>query len=393
MRKLRTLDDLHVDGKRVIVRTDFNVSVGNDGIVDFSEDYRLESALPTIQELSMRRCKVLLLSHRGRPEEGGEAKDFDMTPVRHRLEELLKEEIRALPHLFGAGVEAVVAGMDPGAIALYPNVRLDHREIIINERFGEELARVGDVYVNEAFSASHRAHTSVVSLPRLLPNCAGRRTVMEVAALDNLHDPTRPYVAIVSGSKLTTKVGMLHSLLSVVDTLCVGGEVANVFIVAKGLWKTRRYATDEVEAARALLQEAPQKILIPEDVIIGNKDGTGAREVSVQEIPVDATGLWDIGRTSVRHIMDACAHAGSVLWNGPVGMFEIPEYARATKEIAEGLAVLNAYRVVGGGDTVNALERCSVVDRFNHVSVGGGAMIAYLERKFMPGLEPLYVKD
>ncbi len=386
--KLRTIDDIPIDGKKVIVRTDFNVSANSDGTIGTTEDYRIEAALPTIQELSQRRCKVLLLAHRGSPDEGKE--DIDMNPILERLEDLLKEEVRTLPKLFGPGVEAVVSGLEPGGIALYPNVRLDNREMEINDRFGQQVSQVADAYINEAFSVCHRAHTSIVVLPRLMVSAAGRRTVLEVTKLSKLRgEPQRPYIAIVSGSKITTKVGMLHRLLDKVDTLCVGGQIANVFIAAKGDWPTEGFHPNEIAAARSLLQAAGEKLFVPFDVVIGESEGQGVRAVATNGIPDDAGGIWDIGPKSTAHILELCRTAKTVMWNGPVGKFETEAYAASTKMLAEGLAQQDAYRVVGGGDTVNALEKYRVLERYDHASIGGGAMLAFLEGKRMPGLEPL----
>jgi len=382
------MDDIPLDGKRVIVRADFNVTVGEDKVVDATEDYRIEAALPTIQELRQRRCKILLLVHRGNPREN--TADSDLTPIRRRLEELLGEEIRMLPKLYGSGVETVVSSMAPGDVAIYPNVRLDDREELASEKFGEEIAQAADSYINEAFSVCHRPHTSVTVLPRLLPSAAGRRVVVEIEQLSSLQaQPERPYVAIVSGAKITTKIGMLRRLLTKVDTLCVGGQIANVFIAAQGHWPGARFTADEIEAARSLLQISQEKLLVPVDVVIGSAAGDNASHVAIEKIPEDAQGLWDIGPKSAAKIIELCRTAKTIMWNGPVGKFETEAYAGATKSLAEEIAVMSANRVVGGGDTVNALEKYKVVGKYNHVSVGGAAMIAYMEGKRMPGLEPL----
>lgn len=383
------MDSIPLDGKRVIVRVDFNVTVGDDNKVDESEDYRIETALPTILELQRRRCKILLLSHLGRP--GEEDGNHDMAPVHRRLEELLREEVRLLPKLYGQGVETIVASMEPGAVALYPNVRLDDRELSTSDKLGADIAQVGEAYVNEAFSVCHRAHTSVTVIPRLLPSAAGRRTVLEIAELSKLvSESTRPYIAIVSGAKITTKIGMLRQLLQKVDTLCVGGQIANVFIAAAGHWPAHCFGVDEIEAAKALVQTAGHKLLIPVDVYMGEPDGKNSHPVALQDIPPECASLWDIGPKSAEQILNVCTTAKTIMWNGPVGKFEIPAYSHSTKDVALELARAPAYRVVGGGDTVNALEQFRLIEKYDHVSVGGGAMIAFLEGKRMPGLEPLY---
>lgn len=385
------MDDLPLDGKRVIVRVDFNVSVGSDGVVDEWEDYRIKAALPTIQELQQRRCRVALLTHRGRSVEGQEA--VDLAPIHRRLEELLKEDVRQLKHLHGDEVEATLTGMSPGEAALLPNIRLDEREILANERLADELSAAFDIYINEAFSVSHRAHTSVAVLPRKLPSAAGRRTVIEVENLRKLQaNPERPFVAIASGAKISTKVGMLRRLSTTVDMLCLGGVISNVFLAATGRIPEERYSADEVAAAKSLLADVGKKIILPVDVVVGPKNGLAAfvKTIPVEKITADVENIWDVGEKTIKKFLDVCHRAHTIMWNGPMGKFEIPAYGKGTLMLAKGLADLSAYRVVGGGDTVNAIEQAHLGSKFNHLSVGGGAMIAFLEGKRMPGLEPLY---
>lgn len=388
MKRLRSMDDIPLDGKRVIVRVDFNVSSTHEKTIAGDEDYRMEAAMDTIQELRRRRCTVLLMTHR--EQHGVGSKGMDLEPVWNHLQDMLREDVKRLPKLFGPEVEAIVAGLEPGSVALYPNVRNDDRERDVNNRFGEELAAVADAYVNEAFAVDHRAHTSVAVLPQLLPSCAGRRTVLEVEMLTKLREhPRRPYIAIASGAKVATKVGMLHQLLPQVDTLCLGGQIANVFLAARGDWQTD-FDANEIAAAKSIMEAAGPKLLLPVDVVTGNEDGSGAHEVSVDTIPPQTKYLWDIGPKSTHAIVKVCQTANTIMWNGPVGKFETPAYSLATKALAKALADMKAYRVVGGGDTVNALELMQVTDKYDHVSVGGGAMVAFLEGKRMPGLEPLY---
>ena len=389
--KLRTMDDVPLSGKRVLVRVDFNVTANERGVVGRNEDYRLESAMQTIQELREMRCRVLLLTHRGRPGEGDG--DIDLAPVRSRLERLLGEPVRALPRLYGPEVETIVGSMEQGTVAMYPNVRLDDREEQISQKFGKDMGEHVDAFVSEAFSVCHRAHTSISVLPQILPSAAGRRTVKEVEVLTALREhPERPYVAITSGAKITTKIGMLRQLLRVVDTLCVGGQIANVFLAARKQWGNSMFSADELSAAQSILAEAGDRLLLPVDVMVGDALGTpeSVKVVDVEDINEDVLGIWDIGPRSVQQIIDACAGAKTVMWNGPVGKFEVPAYAEATYTLAERLSHLDSYRVIGGGDTVNALEKLNLVGSYDHVSVGGGAMIAFLEGKRMPGLEPLY---
>jgi phosphoglycerate kinase len=384
------MDDLPLDGKRVLVRVDFNVSLGDNGRVDDTEDYRLEAALPTLQELQQRRCRIMLLTHMGEPQAG--RGDFDVAPVRDRLQDLVGEDIRLAKHLYGNDVATIVSSMEPGSMVMLPNVRLDEREEKADAQFARELASEAEIYINEAFSVCHRDHTSVALVPTLLPSAAGRRTVLEVERLEQLKtNPKRPYVAITSGAKIESKVGMLRSLLAQVDKLCVGGKIANVFLATLGKYPEGEFLSEELAAAKELIDTAADKLVLPVDVVVGSADGSEHATMDIADIPKDAQGVWDIGEKSVRQIIDVCKSAQTVMWNGPVGRFEVPAYAAATLQLVEELAVLPAYRVIGGGDTVTALEQARKISKFDHVSVGGGAMIALLEGKKMPGLEPLYI--
>ncbi len=393
---LRTLDSLPVDGKTVLVRVDFNVAVGSDARVDTTEDYRIEAALPTLQELQQRRCRIVLLTHFGE-EEGGSAA---WEPVHRRLEELLHEDVVPGRALYGDRVETQIHSLEPGGMLLLPNVRDDIRELHPNETFGRQLAHLAEAYVNEAFSASHRDHTSLTVLPKLLPSAAGRRTELEITTLQRLQTHAeRPYVAIISGAKTSTKIDLLRQLVPRVDSLAVGGRIANVLLVAHSTSLAYRQAGSgqaagveekELLLVKELLELAGDKLLLPEDVVVGAEDGTDARTVPVSELKSIQEPVWDIGPKSVGAILAKCAKAKTVLWNGPVGRFEVPAYAVGTRQLAEGLAKQAAWRVVGGGDTVVEIERARLVEKFDHVSVGGGALVAFLEGKSLPGLVPLY---
>jgi phosphoglycerate kinase len=385
------MDDIPLDGRRVIVRVDFNVSPGEDKMVDQTEDFRIEAALTTIQELRQRRCKVLLMAHLGRP--GEDDSVLSMDAIARRLRDLLRDEVKMLPKLFGSQVDAMVQGMEAGDVALLPNVRLDAREMTLNEKFADELSTLGDIYINEAFSNSHRKHTSMVLLPQRLPSAAGRRTVLEVDVLSKLRgNPEHPYVAITSGAKITTKIGILKYLLSQVDFLCVGGKIANVFLAAQGTWPQEMFSADEIAVAKDMLETYGDKIIVPVDVVVGNDDGSYAQTIGVGYLPPHVGGIWDLGPESVKNILETCDTAKTIIWNGPLGKTEVDAYSGATKALIEGLASHGGYRVVGGGDTVNVLEKMNKVSSFDHVSVGGGAMIEFLEGKHMPGLEILQMK-
>jgi len=388
MRKLKTMDDVLLDGKTVLLRVDYNVAVGQDGVVDKDSDYRLEASLPTIEELMQRRCKVVLLTHLGRPGEG--EGNFEVDPIRVRLEGLLNEEIKQLNTLSGANVNAVVDGMESGRLAILPNVRNDEREMSPNTGFAKELMEVAEVYINEAFSVCHRDHTSVAVVPTLLPSAAGRRTVLEYEMLSKLaHEPERPYVAIISGAKVHTKVALINNLLKHVDSLCVGGRIANTFLAAKGYCTARQSGAEDIETAGEIIKQAGDKLVLPTDVVIGcEKDERMV--INVRDISEDVESIWDLGQETIDAFLKRCKGAKTIMWNGPVGKFEEECYAQGTNELAKGLADMKTDVVVGGGETALALERIKLVNKFKHVSVGGGAMVAVLDGSRMPGLEPLY---
>jgi phosphoglycerate kinase len=391
VRQLKTMDDLPLDGKQVLVRVDFNVPVGEDDSVGSNEDYKIEAAINTIDELRQRRCKIILVTHLGRPSE--KDGDFNLAPIHRRLEELLKSEVRMLKHLYGDDVKAVVAGIEPGSVVMLPNVRLDEREVSNNEDFARELAEIGDVFVNEAFSVCHRNHASVALVPKILSSCAGRRTVEEYDFLNRLaNNPEHPYVAITGGAKVETKVSLLRELLKKVDKVCVGGKIANTFLAATGRSKIDHIAENELVLAKCIWEEAEGKIVLPSDVVISVEENGREKimTVKVADIPEKVNGVWDVGPETVSNFVKICEQAKTVMWNGPLGKFEDPDYAKGTYSLAKELAKFDNRRVVGGGDTINAIEGCKVVEKYDHVSVGGGAMIAFLEGSSMPGLELLF---
>ncbi len=385
--KVRTLDQEAWKKRRVLCRVDFNVAVGDDNIVDDYEDYRIKSALPTIKELREKGATVVLLTHRGRPRENPD--DADLEPIRKRVAELLGIEVVAIPELYGDQATAMLERLQVGDVAMLPNVRLDPEEERASEGMARRLAKDYDAYVNEAFSVCHRAHTSVTIVPRILPACAGRRLVQEIEKLEKLRqNPEKPYVAIVSGNKVVTKIGLLYRLLREVDKLCIGGRIANVFLTVDGSYETNEFSTDDLTAARAIWEKYREKIVLPVDLVCGNKEGTETKVVVAGTMKTGQVA-FDIGPESADIFARTAAEAKTVMWNGPVGMFEVAAYAQGTTRLAEGLSVLNNYRVIGGGDTVVALEKLGIRDKFDHVSVGGGAMVAFLEGKLMPGLEAL----
>lgn len=407
MVNLRTMDDIPLDGKRVLVRLDLNVSVGDDGKVDMDEDYRIEASIPTLEELQQRRCKVIIVTHLGRPYGSGPT-DLNMQPVLDQLQDLLRDHVRLAPVLYGSGAQAVIDGMQQGEVAMLPNVRSDLRESENDKKFAKSIAELGEAYVNEAFSVCHRAHTSVVGLPEFLPSCAGRRLVLEVAALDKLRvDPEKPYLAIVSGAKIETKVGMLKALADQVDKIFVGGRIANVLFEATGKHEAVKEHKNVLKEAREVAQLLGDKLMLPIDVVIGpefERDAQGnpshikegdtrqVQTISADNLPDDLNAIWDIGEKTVDMVVEEAKKAKTIMWNGPVGAFEVGPYGNGTRALVNRLAEIStAHRVIGGGDTVKALEQEKVLRQYDHVSVGGGAMVAYLEGVELPGLAPLAV--
>lgn len=391
---LSTLDDLELAGQRVIVRVDFNVPVGDDNQVDECEDFRMRAALPTLKELAERGCKIILLTHFGRPQPVTSLTDlpWDLGPIHQHLEQLLGKQVATTRSFYGQEVNEAIHKMKSGECLLLPNVRLNVGEKSGDQEFATHLSTLADGYVNEAFSASHRGHASMAVLPNFLPACAGRRTAQEVELLSKLKDnPTHPYVAIVSGAKVKTKVGLLKDLLRKVDRLCVGGQIANVFLASQGIGSSAHHDPHELTTATELLTEAGDKIVLPRDVVVGVEDDPDSSVIrNIEDLGTNNFGIWDIGPKTVEKFLEVCAPARTILWNGPMGKFEVKAYRQGTYSLAKGLAGLKSFRVVGGGDTVSALEQLKLTENFDHVSVGGGAMLAFLEGKEMPGLRPLF---
>ncbi len=388
-RRLRTLDDVEVTGKRVIVRADFNVATDKNGSVSEAEDYRIRTSVPTLQELIEKEAKVIILPRRGRDDDPPEG--LNLTPVHVRLEELLGKPVEKASALTGSDVATQTQVMSPGTVLMLPNVRGDARESAVDESFASELAELAEVYVNEAFGEAHRAHTSLTLLPGKLPAAAGRRVELEVAALSKvLEGVERPYVVLASGAKLEDKIGMLRSLAEKADVLCIGGKIANVFLAATAKLSADQFRADDVAAAKSLADSAKKKLRLPLDIVTGSEDGQHyVRVVPVEQLE-STMPAWDIGPQTVQEFSKACQKAKTIVWNGPMGRVEVAAYMAGTTALAQELAQLSAYRIVGGGDTVTALQRAGLAEKFDHVSVGGGAMIAFLEGKRMPALEPLY---
>lgn len=390
--RTRSVRDVEVTGRRVLVRVDFNVPLDPQGRV--SDDRRIRESLPTVRYLLERQAAVVLMSHLGRP--GGRVvEELRMAPVGERLAQLLGLPVRILRDCVGPEVEAVVAQMKPGEVALLENVRFHPEEEANDPGFAAALARLGDLYVNDAFGTAHRAHASTVGVARLLPAVAGLLMEKEIRYLSRLlENPDHPFVAVLGGRKVSDKMGVLDNLLRQVDALLIGGGMAYTFLKARGLSVGRSVVEeDKVELARQLLGRAHErsvKLLLPEDVVVAERPAAEVprRVVSVREIPEGWMGL-DIGPRTARHFAEVVERARLVVWNGPMGVFEVEPFAEGTRLVAEAVARCAGTTVVGGGDTAAAVEQLGLLDRFDHVSTGGGATLEFLEGRELPGIRVL----
>ncbi|HEY0223125.1 MAG TPA: phosphoglycerate kinase [Pseudolabrys sp.] len=397
MSAFNTLDHADVKGKRVLVRVDLNVPVEN-GVV--SDATRIERTAPSILELADKGAKVVLLSHFGRPK-GRDAKD-SLKPVAAELAHTLKRPIKFIDDCIGDVAERAVASMHPGDILCLENTRFHAGEEKNEPAFIAALARLGDLYVNDAFSVAHRAHASTEGLSHLLPAFAGRTLQAELEAFEKVLDkPERPLTAIVGGAKISTKLDLLGNLLERVDVLIIGGAMANTFLMAQGKQVGRSLVErDLVDTAQKIMDQAKaagRDIVLPVDAVVAEKFEANApsRVVDVDHVGL-ADMILDIGPRSIERIVSVLARSKTLVWNGPFGAFEMEPFDNGTVEVAEAAAELTeAHKLVtvaGGGDTVAALNVAGVVDRLTYVSTAGGAFLEWLEGKPLPGVEVLRVK-
>lgn len=382
--KLRTLDDLDVSGKRVLLRADFNVPLAKgDGSI--TDDFRIRATIPTIRELLDRGAtQIVACSHLGRPKGKYDPK-LSLAPVAERLGELLGEEVP----LRGDPTGPVPAG---APVAMFENLRFDPGEEKNDPAFAKKLAVNIDAYVDDAFGAVHRAHASVDAVARLIPAAAGRLLQKEVEVLSRLlGSPERPFVAVVGGAKVADKLAVLHNLLKRVDRLIVGGGMCFTFLAAKGYGVGKSLLEkDQIDAVAGLMQEAGDKLMLPTDVVVAiePKPGNPKTIVAADAIP-NAVAGFDIGKETSRAYVDAIRAAKTVFWNGPMGVFEVDDFAAGTRAVAAGIAMGNCFSVVGGGDSAAALRKFGYADKVSHISTGGGASLEFLEGKTLPGLVPL----
>jgi phosphoglycerate kinase len=376
---VRTLDDLDVDGKRVLVRVDFNVPL--DGDRRITDDARIRAALPTLRELRERGARLLLAAHLGRPKD--REPEFSLRPVAERLSELLETEVQLAPDL---------DHVPDGDVVMLENVRYEPGETKNDAELARRYAALADAYVNDAFGAAHRAHASTEAVARELPSAAGRLLEREVSTLRGiLDDPRRPLVAVVGGAKVTDKIGVLQAFLDKADTILIGGAMCFPFFAAQGYEVGSSLCEQEgIDPARKVLDAGSDKLRLPVDLIAGREFSadTEVHTIDGVDVPEGWMGL-DIGARTVERYADAICTAGTVFWNGPMGAFELAPFETGTRAIAEAIAGSHSVTVVGGGDSAAALAEFGLADRVDHLSTGGGASLELVEGKPLPGVEVL----
>ncbi len=385
----RTLDSLDVSGKRVLVRVDFNVPLDGTTITD---DTRIQAALPTINTLLDRNAAVILVSHLGRPK-GKVVPEFSLAPVAKRLSELLGKDVRFASDVVGPSAQEISQSIQPGDVALLENVRFEPGEERNDEDLAAALAELADVYVNDAFGAAHRAHASTEGVAHKLPHAAGLLMERELSALSRaLDDPGRPLVVILGGAKISDKIGVIRKFLDTADAILVGGGIANTLVAAQGKEMGKSLVeTGSLDVARQILDEAKTSkcdLVIPTDFVVASSPDDAANAETVTEVAPDKAAL-DIGPESIAAFSDWIAKAKTIVWNGPMGLFEVSPFDAGTRAIAAAVAASDGYSIVGGGDSVAAVHQAGLADQMDHVSTGGGASLEFLEGKTLPGVAAL----
>ncbi|MEA2529922.1 MAG: phosphoglycerate kinase [Thermomicrobiales bacterium] len=385
----RSVRDAEVSGKRVLVRVDFNVPM-KDGRV--GDDTRIRAALPTIEDLLARGASIILVSHLGRPK-GKPTPEFSLAPVAAYLGELMHRPVRIVGDVAGPQAQAAAAALRPGEVLLLENVRFEPGEEKNDPGLARRLAALADLYVNDAFGAAHRAHASTVGVTEFLPAYAGDLMQRELDALRRLVDePARPYVAILGGAKVSDKLAVIGNLASRVDSILVGGGMANTFLLALGKPIGKSLAEpDMVGQARAVLDDARDRgveVLLPSDVVVAASLDEAGNSIPIQSVS-DVVAIYDIGAETASRYGERIATAKTVFWNGPMGVFERPAFAEGTIAIARAVAKSDAFSVVGGGDSVAAVEEAGVAGEISHISTGGGASLEFVEGRTLPGVAAL----
>ncbi len=390
MTRKRTIRDVDWQGKRALVRVDFNVPVDGNGRI--TDDTRIRATLPTLEFMRKHAASLVLMSHLGRPK-GEPDSRYSLQPIAQQLSQLLNTEVRFPGALTGPSVEAAAADLGPRDVMLLENTRFHPGETSNDPALSAQLARLGHLFVNDAFGSAHRAHASTTGVAAHLPSVAGLLLEKELNYLGAaLEEPARPFIAILGGAKVSDKIAVIKKLLQQVDAILIGGGMANTFLAAAGCrMEASLVEADALDTARTLRCTGDDIIQLPVDLAVADRFSADAafRTVSVTEIPPGWMAL-DIGEATVAHFANRLAGARTVLWNGPMGVFELPPFARGTNAIAEMLAGLShATTIVGGGDSAAAVRQAGLVERISHVSTGGGASLEFLEGKELPGVAAL----
>lgn len=387
----KTVEDIDVKSKKILVRCDFNVPVDKEG--NITSDKRITASLKTINYLIENNAKLILCSHIGKTGQGK-----TLAPVAKRLSELLGKEVKLIDDIYSDDVETVIDSMKDGDVVLLENTRQYEGEEKNDSELSKKLASFAEVFVNDAFGTAHRAHASTEGVTHYLPSVCGYLIEKEIEALDNgINNPKRPLVAIVGGAKVSSKIDVLNNLLDKVDTLIIGGAMTYTFIKAKGGKIGKSLCEDDkVEVASEILAKAIEnevRLLLPVDNICAKEISEDAEviETDIMNVPDEYMGL-DIGQKSIDLFVEEIKAAGTVVWNGPVGVFEVDKFANGTRKLAVAMANSNAITIIGGGDSVAAVEKFDLEDKMSHVSTGGGASLEFMEGKKLPGIEALEVK-
>ena len=391
----KTIKDIDLKGKKVLVRCDFNVPL--DENQNITDNTRIVAALPTIKYLLENNCSIVLCSHLGRPK--GEVKpEFSLKPVAKELSKLLDKEVIMANDVVGEDATSKAAELQPGQILLLENVRFHREETDNDPEFSKKLASMAEVFVNDAFGAAHRAHSSTVGVAAYLPAVSGLLIEKELKFLGNaLNNPERPFVAILGGAKVSDKIGVIDSLLEKVDTLMIGGGMAYTFFKAQGYEVGNSICeVDKLDLAKEAMAKAKErgvKLMLPVDTKVGKefKPDTESKVVAWTEIPEGWEG-FDVGPKTIEMFKEELQKAKTVVWNGPLGLFEFDQFAIGTNEIAKTLSEIDATTIIGGGDSAAAVRKAGLQDKMTHISTGGGASLEFLEGKKLPGIECLQDK-
>lgn len=391
----KTVKDIDLKGKKVFVRCDFNVPMDENR--NITDNTRIVAALPTIKYLLEQNCKLILASHLGRPK--GEYKpEYSLAPVAKELSKLLGKEVIMANDVVGEDATSKASNLKEGEILLLENVRFHKEETENDTEFSKKLASMAEVFVNDAFGTAHRAHSSTTGIASYLPAVSGFLIEKELKFLGNaVNNPERPFVAILGGAKVSDKIGVIDSLLEKVDTLMIGGGMAYTFFKAQGYEVGNSICEmDKLDLAKSAMEKAKQKgvkLMLPVDTKIGKefKADTESKTVKYTEIPADWEG-FDIGAKTIKMFSDELRNAKTVIWNGPLGLFEFDQFAIGTNEIAKVLSEIDATTIIGGGDSAAAVKKAGLEDKMTHISTGGGASLEFLEGKKLPGIEALMDK-